>query len=124
MTGPESKFWNLLRDKLQGNAIRVENTIGRGTPDIHYTIQGISCWIELKIIEQEYLIKIRPEQVVFAHREHKVGGLVILLAKLPDCKQVRAYIFPYPERLIDIRVHPGKIIDINSVDQLIQDHER
>lgn len=117
MTGPESKFWNLLKTKLQGNAVRIENAIGRGTPDVHYTFQGRSYWLELKIIENNHFIKVRPEQYVFAHREDKHGGRVILLARHEsETSQVRIYYFPYPNQLIDIREHPGKIISINAID--------
>jgi len=120
MNAPESKFWVLLRKHLSGHALRVENTLSRGTPDVHYTTKTGSCWIELKVVENSYFIKTRPEQVVFALREFKAGGTVHLLAR-GVFNEIHFYTFPYFDvRLgnfkIDIRDNPGTVMPLTRLD--------
>jgi hypothetical protein len=120
MNNPESKFWVLLKKHLSGHALRVENTLGRGTPDVHYTSPFGSTWIELKIVENSYFIKVRPEQLVFAHREHLAGGTVHLVAK-GIFNEIHVYNFPYFDirsgnATIDIRNNPGTIVPLTDLD--------
>ena len=46
----EKNFWNLVRDNCPVNMHRVENSVMRGMPDVHYIRNGQSGWIELKYL--------------------------------------------------------------------------
>lgn len=123
MNAPESKFWVYLRSHLKGHAVRIENVIGRGTPDVHYTLQGNSCWIELKVVEGTK-VKPKPEQRVFAYRECAHGGHFLLLARsAEDKKLMHIYQWPFnsSSEPIDIRNNPGKIVSVSDADAVIKE---
>ena len=46
----EKNFWNLIRENLPLRMHRVENSVMRGMPDVHYVGNGHSGWIELKYL--------------------------------------------------------------------------
>lgn len=89
MNAKESKFYTLLRKYLTGHHVRIENTIGRGTPDIYWcskfvTLKPFTCWIEVKVFENN-VVKIRPEQMAWMTRECYYGGRCFIIAR--HCEQ-------------------------------------
>jgi hypothetical protein len=70
---PESKLWNKVKQALpkEGFAQRIENTLERGTPDLHYFLNGSDYWIELKASNG---LLVRKEQVVWHLKRNVCGG--------------------------------------------------
>lgn len=83
MTG-EANLWSYVRRNLgpYGRLKRIENRIDKGTPDVAYTIKGVSGWIELKHVplapaRATTTIKIphlTMEQVLWLNDERDAGG--------------------------------------------------
>lgn len=87
----ESVLWDYLRDHVKDpylDWVRVENSVGPGTPDVNFVCRKIEGWIELK-----YRIDwprpttalfdkrgIRPEQRIWINRRVQSGGLVWIVA--------------------------------------------
>lgn len=46
----ERSLWRLTIDRIgpYGRFERVENRVNKGTPDVNYTMRGVSGWLELK----------------------------------------------------------------------------
>tara|TARA_Y100000004_G_scaffold152917_1_gene176280 strand:- start:436 stop:834 length:399 start_codon:yes stop_codon:yes gene_type:complete len=84
----EKLLWKTIRDKLPKYFIqRIETQIERGIPDVHYTVDGVSGWIEGKYIDTpkrqntKLKVKLSVEQIAW-HKAYKhYGGLVYILVK-------------------------------------------
>lgn len=76
MENPEQKFSLWLRSKLGGHVVRLENTIGAGTPDINWcTPEFGDIWIETKISHDGQVL-LDKEQFAWGMRRAKCGGKV------------------------------------------------
>lgn len=85
----EDAMWDTLRPVLVGaklDPVRVENTVGSGTPDVNYT-EG---WIELKFAKywpKREATPLRldhfvPEQRAWLTKRRKAGGKAFVLLKV------------------------------------------
>lgn len=84
MNAKESRFYAALRAALKGHFVRVENTIGRGTPDVWWSSGSHHYWIEVKVFENGK-VKLRPEQMAWMTRETNNGGTCFIIAK--NCEE-------------------------------------
>ena len=80
--GPEANFWNQIRSNLppKTHATRIENKHGGGVPDVHLVWDGISFWLELKVIKGN-AINISPHQIAWHMAYFTRGGQSFFLAK-------------------------------------------
>jgi hypothetical protein len=60
----EAALWQLVKKNISGHLIRVENTAGSGTPDVHACYKGRETWIELKLAHGNF-ISFRASQISF-----------------------------------------------------------
>ena len=84
----EKLIWKAIRYKLNNFFIqRIETQIERGIPDVHYTVDGISGWIEGKYLETpkrentKLKLKISVEQIAWHKSYQFYGGKVYILVK-------------------------------------------
>lgn len=79
MNHPEHTFWNRIRDKMPGHAVRIENTAGVGIPDVNVCCRGVEIWFELKVWTEGVGILLRKEQWAWMNRRRTVDGQVWVL---------------------------------------------
>lgn len=72
----EQKFWKLLSDKFDLDFMRrVEHAIESGWPDVHYSHNGHSGWIELKASQKfPSSIDFEPAQPIWLDKYWNSGG--------------------------------------------------
>ena len=77
------RLWNSLRGSLPAgcHATRIENNIGSGFPDVHYTYLETSGTIELKSADRLPMRKagLRKSQIDWITAETEAGGIVWVL---------------------------------------------
>ena len=84
----EKQIWQTIRSKLNDFFIqRIETSIERGIPDVHYCVQGVSGWLEGKYLKSpkrentKLKLKLSIEQIAW-HRSYSYsGGSVYLIVK-------------------------------------------
>ena len=70
---PETKLWKLVKENLSDiHWTRIENRVGQGIPDCYGIKDGISIWVELKVIYNNK-IKLSPFQKSW-HFTHSLKG--------------------------------------------------
>lgn len=79
----EAQLWTLIREKLTGHLVRIENLAGSGQPDVNACLKGSEVWIELKMVKGNYII-FRSSQIAFFSRRAAVQGKVMVLARKED----------------------------------------
>jgi len=91
MSAPEQKLWKRVKAAFDrhhnAHVVRVENTLGVGTPDVNYCINSCEGWIELKAMAKAPHDKDLPfkvphltqQQVIWLHKRANCGGEVWLL---------------------------------------------
>ena len=81
----ESKhIWAPLRDNLRDpHWERIENSAGRGRPDVNGCLRGHVVDVELKIFHGRQLV-FREGQPVWIHKRAWAGGRVFVLARAGD----------------------------------------
>ena len=92
----EKQIWQTIRSKLNDFFIqRIETSIERGIPDVHYCVDGVSGWLEGKYLRSpkrentKLKLKLSIEQIAW-HKSYKYnGGLVYLIVK----KDKKIYLF-------------------------------
>jgi hypothetical protein len=87
--GPEANFWNTLRTSLpkDGFAMRLENKVGLGTPDVYCMLGGLPFWLELKV-NQTIATRVSKYQVAWHTLHYARGGLSFFLVKDPRSHQI------------------------------------
>tara|TARA_R110000765_G_scaffold1239_1_gene3167 strand:- start:111 stop:527 length:417 start_codon:yes stop_codon:yes gene_type:complete len=94
---PESKFWKLIKKNLTDISwTRFENWASPGVPDVYGIKDGISVWVELKVITSNQ-IKLSPFQKAWNYNHSLQGGRNFIIATTHD--QRLLYIFPGIEAL-------------------------
>ena len=89
---PESRFWKLIKENLKDiHWTRFENWASQGVPDVYGIKDGISVWIELKVITSNR-IKLSPFQIAWNFSHSLKGGRNFIMATTP-CRTL-LYIFP------------------------------
>ena len=63
----EAALWQLIKKNVNGHLIRVENTSGSGTPDVHACYKGQETWVELKVAKGNWL-HFRASQIAWFHK--------------------------------------------------------
>jgi len=79
-----TQVWFTLRRELGplGHLTRIEHPIIPGTPDVLYTIKGVTGWLELKKFASPVRCpSLTVAQVGFANRVQAAGGLWFLLGR-------------------------------------------
>jgi hypothetical protein len=79
------RLWGSLRGLLPAgcHATRIENEIGSGFPDVHYTYLEVSGTIELKSAKRLPMGKdgLRQSQIDWINEEIEAGGLVWVIVQ-------------------------------------------
>ena len=89
---PESKFWKQIKENLPNiHWTRFENWATPGVPDCYGIQDGISFWIELKVIHGNK-IKLSPFQKSWHFNHSLQGGRNFIMATA--FPQSLLYIFP------------------------------
>ena len=80
--GPESNFWQTIRQNLPEKcfATRIENVSGGGVPDAHFVWDGLPFWFELKVSKSN-AVNLRPHQVAWNMAYWVRGGANFILVK-------------------------------------------
>lgn len=93
---PEAALWRKFQTYLKGRfrnvrITRIENGAGLGTPDVHFTGDGYSAWIELKVVPKPvredtvvHVDHFTTEQKLWLFSEQKCGGNALLLLQVGD----------------------------------------
>lgn len=84
----EKLLWKQIRVKLPNYFLqRIETQIERGIPDLHYSVNGVSGWIEGKYLETpkregtKLKLKLSVEQIAWHKAYIHYGGRVYILVK-------------------------------------------
>ena len=84
----EKQIWQTTRSKLNDFFIqRIETSIERGIPDVHYCVDGVSGWLEGKYLRSpkrektKLKLKLSIEQIAWHKSYSYNGGLVYLIVK-------------------------------------------
>ena len=92
----EKQIWQTIRSKLNDFFIqRIETSIERGIPDVHYCVQGVSGWLEGKYLKSpkrentKLKLKLSIEQIAWHKSYSYLGGIVYLIVK----KDKKIYLF-------------------------------
>ena len=92
----EKQIWQTIRSKLNDFFIqRIETSIERGIPDVHYCVDGVSGWLEGKYLQSpkrektKLKLKLSIEQIAWQKSYSYNGGLVYLIVK----KDKQIYLF-------------------------------
>ena len=89
---PESKFWKLIKENLKDiHWTRFENWASQGVPDCYGIKDGVSIWVELKVITSNR-IKLSPFQISWNFSHSLQGGRNFIMATA--FPQSLLYIFP------------------------------
>lgn len=89
----ETALWHMVKDKLASRAgkwMRVDNPCLPGTADVHYCVDGVTGWIELKEIEKLPVREKTPVRIPHFTKEqrlwlwdyHQAGGTAHLLLRI------------------------------------------
>ena len=77
---PETKLWKLVKENLSDiHWTRIENRVGQGIPDCYGIKNGISVWVELKVIHSKK-IKLSPFQKSWHFTHSLKGGRSFIIA--------------------------------------------
>jgi len=77
---PESKLWHLMKENMPDIFwTRFENWVTPGVPDVHGIKDGISFWVELKVITSNK-INLSPHQIMWNYKYSLKGGRSFILA--------------------------------------------
>ena len=80
MVKPETKLWKLVKKNLPDiHWTRIENRVGQGIPDCYGIKDGISIWVELKVIHSKK-IKLSPHQKSWNFTHSLKGGRNFIMA--------------------------------------------
>ena len=92
----EKQIWQTIRSKLNDFFIqRIETSIERGIPDVHYCVEGVSGWLEGKYLKSpkrentKLKLKLSIEQIAWHKSYSYLGGIVYLIVK----KDKKIYLF-------------------------------
>jgi len=66
----EKDLWRLIKQKIPGHLIRIENIVGRGIPDLHACHNGKNLWLELKMGKGNS-VQFQNSQIAFFHEAKK-----------------------------------------------------
>ena len=89
---PESKLWHLMKENMPDiYLMRFENWVAPGVPDVHGIKDGISFWVELKVITSNK-INLSPHQIMWNYKYSLQGGRTFIVAATLSLSLL--YIFP------------------------------
>ncbi len=80
----KTQVWYHVKQELGplGHLTRIEYPVIPGTPDVLYTIKGVTGWLELKKLSgMNKCTNLTIKQVAFAEAVTKAGGLWFLLGR-------------------------------------------
>ena len=81
---PESKFWKEVKENLPNiHWTRFENRVAQGVPDCYGISDGISIWVELKVIRSNKIV-LSPFQKSWNFSHSLQGGRGFIMAETPD----------------------------------------
>lgn len=83
----KNEVWGAMRDHVTpyGHFTRIESSTEAGIPDLAYTVNGRSGWIENKVFKREGLAPkhLTLEQIRWGEAEVRAGGTWHLLVRAP-----------------------------------------
>ena len=89
---PESKFWKQVKENLPDiHWTRFENWAAQGVPDCYGIKDGISVWVELKVIHSNKIV-LSPFQKSWNFTHSLKGGRSFIMAT--TLEESLLYIFP------------------------------
>ena len=87
----EKDLWRLVKDRLPGEAERIENLVGAGVPDVS-GVCGYDYWVELKVCRTKLprvpTVICEPLQVQWHKRRQRQGSVVFVLTRTGDRLQL------------------------------------
>ena len=96
----ESWFWGKLKDNLNLEFLkRVENKLEPGWPDVHYSNDGYSGWIELKFEKKlPNRIRFEPGQPIWLANYWSSGGTCFVFLYVEETNEIYVWLgFNAPE---------------------------
>lgn len=120
----ETRLWQKLKHALgDHHAQRHENKFPPGIPDVHYVINDVAGWIELKYRDayprRSPLKILDPLQYIWHTKYQKAGGKSFTLIQVED----DYFLSADPMKFAEGRIHLRRIcIQLNSIDASILRH--
>jgi len=99
---PWREFLKAMPPPVGPHIQRIENSAGRGQPDVEACWHGVQAWIELKIVKGNRLI-FRPAQPDWIRKRWATGGRVYVLARKADV------LYLFPAAIVNDPVYNGSI---------------
>jgi hypothetical protein len=98
MPKPEQNLWNSFKQALpkKSHWNRIENRTGTGAPDVYLVMDGVACWVELKVINKNR-VRISQSQIAWHLSHDRCGGLSFFLMRETGSKS--ALLFPSSDAL-------------------------
>lgn len=88
----EAALWQALKKRFDGagiHAVRIEDMLAAGTPDVNYCGPGGAGWIELKHVDEwpkrtstGVRIGLTAEQGLWLHKRARAGGRADVLVRI------------------------------------------
>ena len=114
MPKPEQNLWKSLKQYLpkKTHVNRIENRSGSGMPDVYLVMDGVACFVELKVINKNK-VKISEAQTAWHLSHARCGGVSFfllrgardkdaLLYKSADCLALCGPRLTWPEPIIAV----------------------
>lgn len=75
MNKTEARFWDSLRNAAPAGAamLRIEDSLGRGVPDVNICLNGVESWVELKIARGSK-VEFQKGQLAWMVERTRAGG--------------------------------------------------
>ena len=108
MPKTEQALWNSLKSKLpkKTHFQRIENRAGQGMPDVYLCVDGVPCWVELKIIKNDR-VSISKSQIAWHLGHTRCNGVSFFLLHAPSTGDV--FLFDGGSA---VAVHGSRICDL------------
>ena len=92
MPKPEQNLWQSFKKTLpkKSHWNRIENRTGTGMPDVYLVMDGVACWVELKIINKNR-VRIAQSQIAWHLSHARCGGLSFFLMRETGSKLALLY---------------------------------
>jgi hypothetical protein len=92
MPKPEQNLWQSFKQTLpkKSHWNRIENRTGSGMPDVYLVLDGLACWVELKVITKSRA-RIAQSQIAWHLSHNRCGGVSFFLMRETGSKLALLY---------------------------------
>lgn len=92
MPQPEQNLWKSFKQYLpkKSHWNRIENRTGTGIPDVYLVMDGVPCWLELKVIKKNR-VRIAESQIAWHLSHNRCGGASFFLLREEGAKTALLY---------------------------------